>query len=327
MGHRKYSAPRHGSLAYLPRGRAARLVPRVKHWPEVSGEPRPLGFLAYKAGMTSVYLVDMTPGSPTQGLEVQRAATVLSAPPVLVVGLALYEKQGDTLREITKVWSNNTHPDIRRKITSFRPNEDRVLGQLEKLKPRIAEVRLIVATQPRLVRLPKKKPDLIEVKVGGDDPHKCLEYALSKLGKELSASEVFREGQFVDVIAVTKGMGFQGVVKRYGVKILPRKSRKTKRGVAAIGPWKPPYVMYTVPRAGQLGYHRRTEFNKRILKIEKDGSKLVPKSGFHKFGVINTEAIVVEGSVPGTPKRPVVLRAAARPPTHQEPPQITLIKV
>ncbi|PUA32688.1 MAG: 50S ribosomal protein L3 [Candidatus Terraquivivens tikiterensis] len=327
MGHRKQSAPRRGSLAFLPRGRARRLVPRVKFWPDYKGEPRPLGFLAYKAGVTSVYYVDTTPNSPTQGTEVQKLATILSAPPVIVAGIVLYKDEGGKLVELTKIWSKNIPPEINRKVVGLKPNEDEKLKRIDELRKEVSEVRLIIASQPKLVRLPKKKPDILEVKVGGDDVQKCLDYALSKLGKELLPSEVFREGEFVDVIAVTTGLGFQGVVKRYGVKILPRKSRKTKRGVGAIGPWKPPYVMYTIPRSGQMGFHRRTEFNKRVLKLESDGVKLTPKSGFHKFGILRSNAIVLEGSVPGTPKRPIVLRVAARPPAHQEPPRITLIQV
>ncbi len=324
MGHRKYSAPRHGSLAYLPRGRAARLVPRVKYWPD-GGDVKPLGFIAYKAGMTSVYYVDNTPNSPFQGTEVQKAATVLAAPPMWVVGIALYENVDGSLRDVLKIWSNNLPDDIRRRIKNLRPNEDDARRKLEKIRDRIAEVRLIVATQTRVVGA-GKKPHITEIKVGGE-PQKALEYALSKLGGELKISEVFREGDFIDVIGVTKGKGFQGVVKRYGVSKLQHKSRKTVRGVGAIGGRKPPYVTYLVPRSGQMGYHRRTEFNKRILVISEEGEKYTPRSGFHKFGIIRSDVVVVEGSVPGTPKRPIVLRAAAKPPQPVEKPEITLIKV
>ncbi|MEM2909714.1 MAG: 50S ribosomal protein L3 [Nitrososphaerota archaeon] len=327
MGHRKQSAPRRGSLAFLPRGRARHLVPKVKYWPDYKGEPRPLGFLAYKSGVTSVYYVDTTPSSPTQGIEIQKVATILSAPSAIVAGIVLYKDEGGRLVELTKIWSKNLPSEIDRKIVTLRSNEDEKLGRIGEFRKEVSEVRLIIASQPKFVKLPKKKPDILEVKVGGDDVQKCLDYALSKLGKELSPFEVFREGEFVDVIAVTTGLGFQGVVKRYGVKILPRKSRKTRRGVGAIGPWKPAYVMYTSPRSGQTGFHRRTEFNKRVLKLENDGPKLTPKGGFHKFGIVRSSAIVLEGSVPGTPKRPIVLRVAARPPTHHEPPRITLIQV
>ena len=73
-----------------------------------------------------------------------------------------------------------------------------------------------------------------------------------------------------------KGKGWQGVVKRWGVRILQHKSRKTKRGIATLGPWHPNRVLYTVPRAGQMGYHQRTEYNKRILEIGKNGEEIIP---------------------------------------------------
>ncbi|MDW8084571.1 MAG: 50S ribosomal protein L3, partial [Candidatus Caldarchaeum sp.] len=171
-----------------------------------------------------------------------------------------------------------------------------------------------------------KTPNILEIKMGGTGPA-ALERALKLLGSELKFSDLFKEGEYVDVVGVTKGKGFQGVVKRYGVSILQRKSRKTRRGVAAIGPWKPHYVMYTVPRSGQMGYHRRTEFNKRILKISSDITSINPSSGWHKFGLIKTDYVVLEGSVPGTPLRPLILRTPARPPKHVEPPEITLLEV
>jgi large subunit ribosomal protein L3 len=100
----------------------------------------------------------------------------------------------------------------------------------------------------------------------------------------------------MDVVAITKGKGFQGPVKRWGVKLLPRKSRKTKRGVACIGPWKPARVLYTVPRAGQMGYHQRTEYNKRILKIGIDGKEVTPNGGFVRYGEVKGTYVIVDGS-------------------------------
>jgi large subunit ribosomal protein L3 len=85
--------------------------------------------------------------------------------------------------------------------------------------------------------------------------------------------------------------------------------------------------MYTVPRSGQMGYHRRTEFNKRILMISDDTSKINPSSGWHRFGLVRADYAVIEGSLPGTPKRPLFLRACAKPPKPIEKPQITLLEV
>ncbi len=321
MGRRKYSRPRHGSLAYLPRGRSSRFLPRVKHWPD--GRDGPLGFVAFKVGMTAVHFIDNRPGSPTQGSEVRSAATVIAAPPLKVIGLALYGKEEGRLVDVGRIWSPEFSEEVKRRNKTFNPSPGP--EKVEELREKVAEVRLIVATQPRLVGL-GKKPLITEIKIGGD-VESALRKGLELLGKELRLSDVFKEGEFVDVIGVTKGKGFQGVVKRYGVSILQRKSRKTRRGVAAIGPWNPHYVMYTVPRSGQMGYHRRTEFNKRLLKISSDTQAVNPASGWHRFGIIRTEYAVVEGSLPGTPKRPLILRIAAKPPRLTEPPKLTLLEV
>jgi large subunit ribosomal protein L3 len=321
LGRRKYSRPRHGSLAYLPRGRSSSFLPRVKHWPD--GRDGPLGFVAFKVGMTAVHFIDNRPGSPTQGSEVRSAATVIAAPPLKVMGLALYGKEEGRLVDVGRIWSPEFSEEVKRRNKTFNPSPGP--EKVEELREKVAEVRLIVATHPRLVGL-GKKPLITEIKIGGD-VESALRKGLELLGKELRLSDVFKEGEFVDVIGVTKGKGFQGVVKRYGVSILQRKSRKTRRGVAAIGPWNPHYVMYTVPRSGQMGYHRRTEFNKRLLKISSDTQAVNPVSGWHRFGIIRTEYAVVEGSLPGTPKRPLILRIAAKPPRLTEPPKLTLLEV
>ncbi|MCL7397200.1 MAG: 50S ribosomal protein L3 [Thaumarchaeota archaeon] len=326
MGHRKQSAPRRSSLAYLPRGRASRIVPRVKYWPPYDGEPRLLGFIGYKAGHTTIYYIDNTPNSPTLGLEVAKVGTVIATPPVIIAGIVGYTEENGALKEYTRVWASNIPGEIKRNIPTWRPNEKEKLEKLKNSIDKLREVRVIALARPKLAGLPKKKVDLIEIKVGGPID-KALEYAINKLGKEVRISEVFNNGEYVDVIAVSRGKGFEGVVGRHKVKIQPRKKRKTRREVGAIGGRSPAYVTYTVPRAGQLGYHRRTEFNKRILLMAENGLEYTPKGGFPHFGVVKTEAIVVEGTVPGVPKRAIVLRAPARPPRLHEAPQIIMVGV
>ena len=58
-----------------------------------------------------------------------------------------------------------------------------------------------------------------------------------------------------------------GVVARWHVKKLPRKTHKGLRKVACIGAWHPSRVAYSVARVGQKGYHHRTEINKKIYRI------------------------------------------------------------
>lgn len=54
----------------------------------------------------------------------------------------------------------------------------------------------------------------------------------------------------IDIIGVTKGHGFTGVVKRFGVRKLQRKTHRGVRKVACIGAWHPENVRFTVARAG-----------------------------------------------------------------------------
>ena len=60
---------------------------------------------------------------------------------------------------------------------------------------------------------------------------------------------------------------FSGVTSRWHTKKLPRKTHKGLRKVACIGAWHPSRVQFSVARAGQKGYHHRTEINKKIYRI------------------------------------------------------------
>lgn len=55
-----------------------------------------------------------------------------------------------------------------------------------------------------------------------------------------------------------------GVTSRWHAKKLPRKTHKGLRKVACIGAWHPARVGYSIARAGQKGYHHRTELNKKV---------------------------------------------------------------
>ena len=330
MGHRKKHAPRHGSLAYLPRGRAKRTVGRIRYWPKVEEGPTMLGFMGYKAGMTHITMIEDKPGSLHTGKETAHPATILDVPPIIIFAIRAYTKDRYGLHTFSEAWMKSPPKDFDRAfVLPEEINSEENMKKIEDKIEAIAEIRLLTATQPRLAAVPKKKPDISEIKVDGGSIQEQLEYAKSLLGKTVSISDVFKEGHYMDAIAITKGKGFQGPVKRWGINILPRKSRKTKRGVAAIGPWKPARVLYTVPRAGQMGYHQRTEYNKRILKIGVDGKDVTPKGGFVKYGEVKGTYIIIDGSLPGPAKRLVRLRYPVRPPTKSpdSPPSITYISL
>jgi len=331
MGHRKTHAPRHGSLAYLPRKRARRLSGRIRYWPKIEADtPRLLGFVGYKAGTTHVFAIEDRKRSPNFGKEVMRSATVLETAPLLICAVRAYSKTTYGLKARSEAWMKDPPDELDRVLTlpeNFTTEEQ--LKKIEENLSKIAKIRVIAITQPKQTSLPKKKPDIVEIEIGGGTIQQQFEYAKSILGKPITPAEIFKEGQYVDVVAVSTGKGFQGPVKRWGVTILQHKGRKTKRGIATLGPWNPHHVMYSIPRAGQMGLHQRTEYNKRILKIGKEGKEITPKGGFIRYGLIQGPYILLEGSVPGTEKRLIRLRYPARPPKHvaEEPPQIISVSL
>jgi len=330
MGHRKKHAPKRGSLAYLPRGRAARAIGRIRFWPHVEEGPALLGFMGYKAGMTHVLMVEDRPSSPNLGKEVVHPATVVEVPPITVCAIRAYVKNKYGLQTFTEAWMKDPPKDFDRVVVLPEHfNTEQGLKKMEEGFDQIVEFRLLAATQPRLAGVPKKKPEIMEIKVDGGSVKEQFEYAKNLLGKTVSITDVFKEGQFIDVVSISKGKGFQGPVKRWGVRILQDKGRKTKRGIATLGAWHPAHVLYSIPRAGQMGYHQRTEYNKRILKIGIDGSEVSPKGGFLRYGSVRGTYVILDGSLPGSAKRLVRLRCPVRPPKRvpEAPPKITYISL
>ncbi len=311
----KEHRPRRGSLGFSPRKRASSIIPRIRAWP-VTSEVKALGFAGYKAGMTHVVMVDDRKNSPTYGEEIVVPVTVIETPPLKVMGVRVYRKTQYGLQIAGEVWATNLDEHLARRLNL--PKNGRDPEELKQIED-IAEVRLITYTQPyRITGVPKKVPDVMEQKVGGDATE-ALDYAISKLGNEIKVSEVFGEGAFIDVLSITKGKGFQGPVKRWGVITLDAKhARSSKhRRVGTLGPWNPHHVRWTVPQAGQMGFHQRTEYNKRVLKIGENGEEITPKGGFPHYGVVRNEYVLVAGSVPGPVKRLVRMRDAIRPPFEQ----------
>jgi len=330
MGHRKQHAPRHGSLAYLPRGRASHHNGRIRYWPEVKEGPVLLGFAGYKAGMSYVFMVEDRQRSPSFGKEIANPVTIIEAPPMTVCAVRAYSKDGNVLKTLTEAWAGSLPKDFERiKGVPREPKLEESLKKIEENLEKIVEFRILAATQPRLSGTPKKKPDLMEVKVGGASVKEQYDYVSKILGKTVQVDEVFKEGQFIDSISVSKGKGWQGVVKRWHVAILQHKSNKRIRGIGTLGAWGPARVLYTVPRAGQMGYHQRTEFNKRILKIGKNGDEVTPKGDFIRYGPVRNTYLILKGSVAGPAKRLIRLRYAARPPkvTGASPPQVSYLSV
>jgi large subunit ribosomal protein L3 len=314
MGHRKHSAPRRGSLAYMPRGRVGDFFPTVHNWPKIkSGAPMLLGLPAVKVGTIHTITIDDREKTPNFGKPRFNPTSVLAVPDSFVAGLRLYTRENAAERAIGEVYAKNLPKGVVKKSGT---DPDKFIEAWKKrLSGMVTRVSAIIAITPRDAGLSQKEPIVFEVGVGGGpDVETQFDYAAKVLGKPIKFSEVFKAGGYVDVIGVTKGHGFEGPVTRMGIKRKQHKSRKSVRAVGVIGPWHPAAVMYTVARAGQHGFHQRTESGKRILSISNAKDvPITPKGGFEHYGDLKTDYALVRGSVPGSNRRILVVRQPIRP--------------
>lgn len=317
--------PKRGSMGYSPRKRARRENPRMKSWLEGGNEPMLQGFAGYKAGMSHALVVDYRPTSTTSGQEVQIPVSVIETPPMIVAAIRGYEKTPYGLKTSGERWATDLDEELKRRIPIPKEAEEDFEEKDEEKE--IEEIRAICHTQPiKITGVPKKAPDIMEIPIRGGSIDKRIEYGKKILGKEIEVEKVFKEGEMLDIAGVTKGKGFQGHIKRWGVKLLTHKNSKHRRMIGTLGPWHPSWVRPTIPQAGQMGYHHRTEYNKRLLKIG-EGEEITPDGGFPHYGIVRETYLLIHGSIPGPRKRLVQMRKAIRygKGVEVEKPEITYI--
>lgn len=278
------------------------------------------------------------PGSKMHKKEVVEAVTVLETPPMVIVGLIGYVETARGLRSLTTVWAEHLSDDIRRRFyknwsqskkkafTKYAKKFAATNGQdtqtaLDRIKKHCSIIRVLAHTQPRKTSLGQKKAHLAEIQVNGGTTSDKVDWAFRHFEKEVDVRSVFEQDENIDIIGVTKGHGFEGVTARWGTRKLPRKTNKGLRKVACIGAWHPARVMWSVPRAGQDGYHHRTEMSKKIYRIangsdQNSGSTqfdlttktVTPMGGFPHYGVVRNDFIMIKGCCVGTKKRVLTLR-------------------
>merc|ERR1712072_1306837 len=133
---------------------------------------------------------------------------------------------------------------------------------IDKEKERIIKyctiVRAICHTQIGKLGFRQKKAHIYEIQVNGGSVADKVAFVEGLFEQKVAVGSVFEQNEQIDTIAITKGKGYEGVVTRWGVTKLPRKTHKGLRKVACIGSWHPSRVKYSVARAGQNGYHHRT---------------------------------------------------------------------
>jgi len=287
---------------------------RIRAWPKLdSEEPKILAHCGFKAGCVQIVSIDDREKVPNAGKQLVSLGTVLVTPPVLILGVRGYSKDHDGLHAEFDVYAEDIPKYISKEITV--KNKDGALDEAEKKLKKIKEIFAIVAVSPRAAGLEMKKPYIFEAMVSGGDIQKQFTHVKELLGKEIKIDQIFETGASVDVAAITKGHGWQGVLKRWNVKKKQHKSRKTVREVGSLGPISPQSVMYTVPRAGQFGFHQRIEYDKRIMimgNTEDEQIKINPDGGYKHFGLVKGDFIILKGSVPVTYRRLIKLRSQIR---------------
>ena len=283
MSHRKFEKPRMGHLGFLPKKRSQRARGKCKKFPrdDASKDPHLTAFLGFKAGMTHVVRDVDKPGSKLHKKETLEAVTIVETPAMVVVGVVGYVKTPQGLRALNTVWAEHLNDEIRRRFYKnwFKSKKKAftryakkytngsINQELESLKKNADVVRVIAHTQVRKVKnLKQKKAHVMEIQVNGGDIAAKVDFAYKFFEKAIPVDAVFNKDEMIDCISVTKGKGFEGVITRWGVTRLPRKTHRGLRKVGCIGAWHPARVAFTVARPGQHGYHHRTEINKKIYR-------------------------------------------------------------
>jgi len=338
MSHRKFRAPRHGSLGFLPRKRTKHHRGRVRKFPRDDAK-KPVhltAFMGYKAGSTHIVREVDKVGSKIHKKEVVETVTILETPPMIVVGVVGYIPTPRGLRTLGTVWANHLSDELRRRFyknwykskkkafTKYakRHAEDKTLTEreLNRLKRNATVIRVLAHTQIHKIGLQQKKAHLMEIQVNGGTIEAKINYAVGLFEKEVPVDAVFTANEMIDTLGVTKGKGFEGVTTRWGTRRLPRKTHKGLRKVACIGAWHPARVSFTVARAGQNGYHHRTDINKKIYRIGKAGTSngstefdltekgITPMGGFPHYGIVSEDFIMLKGGVVGVKRRVITLR-------------------
>jgi len=303
-------------------------------------------FKGYKAGMTHVVRELNKAGSKSHKKEVVEAVTIIETPPMYIIGVVGYVKTPRGLRQLHTVFGNNISDACKRrfyknfmgskkkafdkyhKFLTTEPGQAAFNEKLKKIAKYCQVVRVIAHTQVDLLKhLRQKKAHIMEIQLNGGDSAAKVAWAKEHLEKPVAVKQVFSESEMIDVLGVTKGHGFEGVTHRWGTKKLPRKTHKGLRKVACIGAWHPARVFFSVARAGQNGYHHRTEMNKKIYRIaggvqQKDGEvnyngatnsdvtkkTITPMGGFPHYGEVKQDYVMVKGATVGTKKRVLTLR-------------------
>jgi large subunit ribosomal protein L3e len=340
-------------LGFAPRKRTKHPHGKIKSFPkdDPSKKPHFTAFMSYKAGMSHIVRDVDRPGSKLHKKEVAEAVSIVETPPMMVVGFVGYVETPRGLRALTSVWAGHLSEEVKRRFykswhkskkKAFSKYQKRweeaskdgkaMTAEIERAKKYCQVIRAICHTQVGKAKIGQKKAHIKEIQINGGSTAAKVDFVTGLFEQEVKVADVFSPDEMVDVIGATKGKGFNGVVTRWGVTRLTRKSHRGLRKVACIGSWHPAKVQWQVPRSGQRGYFHRTEINKKIYRIGKSLKEdphnaktendltekaITPLGGFSHYGEVNEDWLMLKGGIMGCKRRLITVRKSLLPQTSR----------
>ncbi len=150
------------------------------------------------------------------------------------------------------------------------------------------------------------KPEIGHTKKANTEPKRFLREIRGvntndyTLGQVIDAS-IFEAGEIVDVTGISKGKGFQGVIKRYNQSRGPMgHGSQYHRGVGSLGTMRPMHVLKGKKLPGQMGNVKSTVQNLEIVAVD-----------------LENNIILIKGNVPGPKKGLVQIRTAVKKPNQK----------
>ena len=108
--------------------------------------------------------------------------------------------------------------------------------------------------------------------------------------------DVFKEGEIVDVQGISKGKGYQGVIKRWNQSRGPMgHGSQYHRGVGSLGTLLPMHVLKGKKMPGHMGSETVTIQNLEVVSVD-----------------LENNVILVKGNVPGPKKSLVMIKTAVK---------------
>ena len=145
------------------------------------------------------------------------------------------------------------------------------------------------------------KPKVCHTKKANTEPKRFLREIRGvnvsdyTLGQEIKV-DIFAKGEIVDVTGISKGKGFQGVIKRHNQSRGPMgHGSQYHRGVGSLGTMLPMHVLKGKNLPGHMGHETCTIQNLEIVDVD-----------------LENNVILVKGNVPGPKKSLVMIRTSVK---------------